>query len=152
MGVLLFCTGGRGSPLASMASLFSPCRECMGCKCEQPAPPNHTPPSVIIPSGIASTSSASAAENNAGSTTPFTAPANRPLCLMAAVQAAAMQGNDGAKITVRRGDAIGAKISVHWPQEDRWFQGTLNHYDPFTTMYNVKYDDGEEEETFLWSR
>ena len=127
----------------------------MGCKCGQHAPPNHHahPSSVPIPSGGASTSNTtSAAENDAVSTTLFATPINSPVCLMAIVQTAAMQGNDGAKITVRRRDAIGAKISVHSPLEDRWFEGTLTHYDAFTTMYTVKYDGGEEEDTFLWSR
>ena len=63
-----------------------------------------------------------------------------------------MRGNEGAKITVMRESAIGTQVSVHWPLENTWYSGVLEQYDNLSTQYTIKYEDGDDEETWLWAR
>mmetsp|Transcript_37786 Transcript_37786/g.106768 ORF Transcript_37786/g.106768 Transcript_37786/m.106768 type:complete len:741 (-) Transcript_37786:199-2421(-) len=74
------------------------------------------------------------------------------LCLLARARVVARQGHQGAALSVLGNSAIGAIVEVFWPLEEEWFRGTLRSFSPLTTQHAIKYDDGDEETTWLWTR
>ena len=48
-------------------------------------------------------------------------------------------------------DAVGRTVLVHWTLYDAWYRGRVARYDARLGQHLIKYDDGDEQHTKLWS-
>eukprot|EP00210_Caulerpa_lentillifera_P001820 g1750.t1 len=72
-------------------------------------------------------------------------------CLYVRAQAAAAAGHVGAQVAIHREKAIGAKVELYWPLDQKWFPGTVTGFDMLRLRHTVLYEDGDREIIALWS-
>ena len=74
-------------------------------------------------------------------------------CFDSQMRDQALLGHAGAKIAVRRKDAIGTRVEIHWPPDDAFYAGTIVGYDPEERAHVVEYEaDATQESIQLWGK
>ena len=54
---------------------------------------------------------------------------------------------------MRRKDAIGTRVEIHWPTDDAFYAGTIVGYDPEERAHVVEYEaDATQESIQLWGK
>ena len=75
----------------------------------------------------------------------------RRRCLVIRASAAAASGHTGAQLAALGRKCIGARISVWWPLDEKWYSGFVTDYDSRRVRHQILYDDNEYELICLWA-
>ena len=68
-------------------------------------------------------------------------PPDSAVALLDEARSAASLGHVGAGVSLKEFDALGVRLNVYWPLEDRHHLGTIVGYDRANLCHRIKYDD-----------
>jgi hypothetical protein len=77
--------------------------------------------------------------------------ANRP-CLRSDAARLAAAGHVGAALTAQGSAAVGIRLEVYWPVDERSYSGAITAFDEYSCCHRVLYDDDEAEMVPLWKQ